>query len=153
MIPQPIRHFSRSVRISPCAFPWQWSCILDNIINAGFDSSRVSSAVVWRQTVLQVYKRNSRDVFAIPFPLKRRFGDLFKFLFFRFRIEFALLLLALYKSYISQPGDSIFDPNGRKVEVDEDLILWGSSKSQGGLDPPKYSIFACCFVRLNIGNK
>ena len=33
------------------------------------------------------------------------------------RIEFALLLLALYKSYVSQSDVSIFDPNGRKVEL------------------------------------
>ena len=56
-----------------------------------------------------------RDVFLIPFPLKRRFGDLFVFLFLRFRIEFVLLLLALYKSYVSQWGVRIFDPNGHKV--------------------------------------
>ena len=30
-------------------------------------------------------------------------------------IEFVLLQLALYKSYVSQSGVSIFDPNGHKV--------------------------------------
>ena len=62
--------------------------------------------------MLQVARGKGEDVFSvfsIPFPLKRRFGDLFIFLFLRFRIEFALLLLVLYKSYVSQSGVSIFD--------------------------------------------
>ena len=35
----------------------------------------------------------------------------------RFRIEFALLLLALYERCISQSGVSIFDPKGREAEL------------------------------------
>ena len=47
--------------------------------------------------------------------LKRRFSNLFVFQLLPFRI--ALLLLTLYKSYVSQSGVSICDPNGRKVEL------------------------------------
>ena len=39
--------------------------------------TRVSSVVVWKQTVLQVAWGKGRVVFSSPFPLKRRFGDLF----------------------------------------------------------------------------
>ena len=58
-------------------------------------------------------KGNSRDVFSIPFPLKGGFGDLFIFWFLRFRIEFALLLLALYKGlYVSQFRSKFGDRRG-----------------------------------------
>ena len=50
-------------------------------------------------------KGNSRDVFSIQFPLKRRFGDFFLYSnFVRFRIEFVLLLLALFKKLCKPMG-------------------------------------------------
>ena len=67
--------------------------------------------------MLQIARGKGRDVLSIPFPLKRRFADHFISYFLRFRIEFALLLLALYERYISQSGVSIFDPNGREAEL------------------------------------
>ena len=39
--------------------------------------TRVSSAAVWRQTVLHIAWGKGSSVFSILFPLKRRFGNLF----------------------------------------------------------------------------
>ena len=44
--------------------------------------------------MLQVARGKGRDVFLIPLTLKRRFRDLFIFLFLQFGIEFALLPFA-----------------------------------------------------------
>ena len=74
--------------------------------------TRVSSAVVWRQTVLHIAWGNGRDVFSIPFPLKRWFGDLYP--------NFCGLGSSLhcsYKSYVSQSGVIFFDPKGGEVEL------------------------------------
>ena len=61
--------------------------------------TRVSSAVVWKQTVLQVAGGKGRDVFSIPFPLKKTVWRPYSNFCAGFRIEFALLLLALYKRF------------------------------------------------------
>ena len=58
------------------------------------------------------FLRETVEMFSqFRFRQEKRFGDLFIFYFLRFRIELALLLLALYKSYVSQSSVSIFDPN------------------------------------------
>ena len=50
-------------------------------------------------------------------PVEKTVWRPFYILVFAVWIEFAMLLLALYKSYVSQSGVSIFYQNGRKVEL------------------------------------
>ena len=74
--------------------------------------TRVSSAVVWKRKVLQVAWGKGRDIFSIKTVWRP-----FYTLIFVVQDRICIAPIALYKSYVSQSGVSIFDQNGCKVEL------------------------------------